>query len=209
MKNLLLSCFLGGNLLLSCPVSCPAQSQSFRLAPRLNGQRFVEAAGGLAVIPNQDRLTLKSSGWHGSLSTGRYGKNLNAWKWTIGYVRKPIRSTITDSLATTTIPKLGKTEQFTVGYGRELLFFRSAFRTFLVRGQLQPFVGYESVSHISQPVLADSTVSARSGLLAGTDFGLEVELQPVVLGIRQRWTPTSDVGRWGTLLYVGVRLGWQ
>jgi hypothetical protein len=205
MKNLLLSCFLGGNLLLSCP----AQSQSFRLAPRLNGQRFVEAAGGLTGIPNQDRLTLKNSGWHGSLSTGRYGKNLNAWKWTIGYVRKPIQSAITDSLATTTIRQPGKAEQFTVGYGREFVLYRSAFRTFLVRGQLQPVVGYESVSRIAQPVLADSTVTARSGLLAGADFGLEIEFQPMVLGIRQRWSPTSDVGRLGTLLYLGVRFGWR
>ena len=205
MKNLLLSCFVGGNLLLACP----AQSQSFRLAPRLNGQRFVEAAGGLSVTPNQDRLTLKNSGWHSSLSTGRYGKNLNAWKWTIGYVRKPIRATPTDSLTTTAILQPGKIEQFTIGYGREFVLYRSAFRTFLVRGQVQPVVGYESVSRLSQPTLTDSSVSARSGLLAGADFGLEVEFQPVVLGLRQRWTPTSDAGRWGTLVYVGVRLGWQ
>jgi len=205
MRNLLLSCLLGGNLLFSCP----AQSQSFRLAPRLNGQRFTEATGGLTVTPNQDRLTLKNSGWHGSVSTGRYGKNLNAWKWTIGYVRKPLRATPTDSLATTAIPQPGKAEQFTIGYGRELVFYQSAFRTFLVRGQLQPFVGYESISRISQPALADSTASARSSLLAGADFGLEIELQPVVLGIRQRWSPTLDIRRWGTLFYIGVRLGWQ
>ena len=205
MRNLLLSCFLGGNLLLSCP----AQSQSFRLAPRLNGQRFVEAAGGLTITPNLDPLTLKNSGWHGSLSTGRYGKNLNAWKWTIGYVNKPIRAAITDSLATTAIQQQGKAQQFTVGCGREFVLYRSAFRTFLVRGQVQPFVGYESVSRSSQPALVDSTVTARSGLLAGADFGLEVEFQPVVLGIRQRWTPTSGIGRWGTLFYVGMRLGWR
>ncbi len=205
MRNLLLSCFLGGNLLLSCP----AQSQSFRLAPRLTGQRFVEAAGGLALTTNQNQLTLKNSGWHGSLSTGRYGKILNAWKWTIGYVRKPIQSAITDSLTTTAIRQPVKAEQFTIGYGREFVLYRSAFRTFLVRGQLQPFAGYESVSRTSQTVLTDPTVSARSGLLAGADFGLEIEFQPVVLGIRQRWTSTSDVGRWGWLAYVGVRLGWR
>lgn len=205
MRNLLLSCLLGGNLLFSRP----AQSQSFRLAPRLNGQRFTEVAGGLTITPNQDRLTLKGSGWHGSLSTGHYGKNLNAWKWTISYVLKPIRSVITDSLTTAAIGQPGKAEQFTVGYGREFVLYRSAFRTFLVRGQLQPVVGYESVSRVSQTAITDSTVSARSGLLAGADFGLEIELQPVVLGLRQRWTPTSDVGRWDTLFYIGVRLGWR
>lgn len=205
MRNLLLSCFVVGNLL----SACPAQSQSFRLAPRLNGQRFVEATGGLTITPNQEPLTLKNNGWHGSLSTGRYSKNLNAWKWTISYVRKPIQSAITDSLATTAIQQPGKAEQFTIGYGREFVFYRSAFRTFLVRGQVQPFVGYELFSRSSQTAIADSTVSARSGLLAGADFGLEIEFQPVVLGIRQRWTPTSDVGRWGSLFYIGVRLGWR
>jgi len=205
MRNLLLSCLLGGNLLFSCP----AQSQSFRLAPRLNGQRFTEATGGLTVTTNQDRLTLKSSDWHGSLSTGHYGKNLNAWKWTISYVRKPIRSAITDSLTTTTIGQQRRAEQFTVGHSREFVLYRSTFRTFLVRGQVQPFVGYESVSRIARAATTDSTVSAHSGLLAGADFGLEIELQPVVLGIRQRWTPTSDVARWSTLFCVGMRLGWR
>lgn len=205
MRNLLLSCFVVGNLL----SACPAQSQSFRLAPRLDGQRFVEATGGLTITPNQEPLTLKNSGWHGSLSTGQYGKNLNAWKWTIGYVRKPLRATTTDSLTTTAILQPGKAEQFTVGYGREFVFYRSAFRTFLVRGQVQPFVGYESVSRSSQPALADSTVAGRSGLLAGADFGLEIEFQPVMLGLRQRWTPTSEVGRWGMMIYIGVRLGWR
>lgn len=110
-------------------------------------------------------MTLKSSGWHGSLSTGRYGKNLNAWKWTIGYVRKPVSPAITDSLAVTTSLQPRMAEQFTVGYGWEFVLLQSVFRTFLVRGQVQPFVGYESVSRFSQTVLADSTVLTRSSLL--------------------------------------------
>ena len=201
-KNLLLSCFMGATLLLSFP----AWSQSVKLAPRLNGQRFVEATGGLTGIPNQ--LRLKNSGWHGSLSTGRYNKNLNAWKWTISYVRKPLPTSRPDSLITARNSQHALVEQFTVGYGREFVVYKSVFRTFLVRGQVQPFVGYESINHNRQPLTSDSTFSARSQPLAGADFGLEIELQPVVLGIRQRWTPTSDVGRWDTLVYLGVRFGW-
>ncbi len=201
-KNLLLSCFMGATLLLCCP----AWSQSVKLAPRLSGQRFVEATAGLAGLPNQ--LRLKNSGWHGSLSTGRYNKNLNAWKWTISYVRKPLSTPRPDSLATVRNSQRTLVEQFTVGYSREFVLYKSVFRTFLLRGQVQPFVGYESVNHNRQPLPSDSTFSARSQLLAGADLGLEIELQPMVLGIRQRWTPTSDVGRWGTLVYLGVRLGW-
>lgn len=201
-KNLLLSCFIGATLLLSCP----ARSQSLALTPRLSGGRFVEATGGLTGMPNQ--LKLKNSSWHGSLSTGRYNKNLNAWKWTISYVRNPLPISRPDSLATTSNLQQTLVEQFTLGYGREFVLYKSVFRTFLVRGQVQPFVGYESVNHNRQPLTSDSTFSARSQLLAGADLGLEIEFQPVVLGIRQRWTPTSDVGRSGTLVYVGVRLGW-
>lgn len=202
-KNLLLSCFMGATLLLSCP----AWSQLVKLAPRLNGQRFVEATGGLTGISNQ--LRLKNSGWHGSLTTGRYNKNLNAWKWTISYVRKPLPTLRPDSLATANTPQQTLVEQFTVGYGREFVLYKSVFRTFLVRGQMQPFIGYESINHHRQPLTSDSTFSVRSQPLAGADLGLEIEFQPVVLGIRQRWTPTSDVGRWRMLVYVGVRLGWR
>ncbi|WP_375448491.1 conjugal transfer protein TraO [uncultured Fibrella sp.] len=198
--NLLLSCFLGVNLLLSGP----AWAQLIRPAPRLSGQRFVEVTGGLA-----DRLTLKNSGWHGSITTGRYNKNLNAWKWSISYVRKPLINVPADSVATITNPLRGLVEQFTIGSGRELTLHKSVFRTFLVRGQIIPFVGYESVRPGHQTTVIELANAPHSGVLAGADFGLEMELQPVMLGIRQRWSPSSDVGRWGTLFYVGVRLGCQ
>lgn len=199
-KNLLLSCFLGANLLLSCP----ARSQSFPLAPRLSGQRFVEATGGLT-----DQLRLKNGGWHGSLTTGRYDKNLKAWKWTISYVRKPLTiSSFRDNLATPSNPVSLTIEQFTIGYGREFVLYKSVFRTFMIRGQVQPFVGYESVNGGRRLHVTDSTFATRSHVLAGADLGLEIELQPVVLGIRQRWTPTSNMAQCGMLVYVGLRLGW-
>lgn len=196
--NLLLSCFLGVNLLLSCP----ARAQLIHLAPRLSGQRFVEATGGLA-----DRLTLKNSGWHGTITTGQYNKNLNAWKISISYGRKPLANVPADSVPTTTNPVQGFVEQFTIGYGRELILYKSVFRTFLVRGQVVPFVGYEAVRSGYRSGTIEPSNAPHSGVLAGADVGLEIELQPVVLGIRQRWTPTSGVGRWGTLFYVGLRIG--
>ena len=191
-RNLFLSCFIGANLLLSCPTW--AQSH-------LSGQQFIEATSGLV-----DQLSVRgeSIGWHGSLTVGRYNNRLNAWKWTVSYVRKPL------DVNTNAEPVRVPVEQFTAGYGYEFMLHRSVFRTFFVRGHVMPFVGYESVNHDRQPVGADSTFSARSRVLAGADAGIEFEFQPVVLGIRQRWNPTSMVQRFHTLFYVGVRLGkWQ
>lgn len=203
-RKLLLSCFTGMTLL----ISCPTRGQVIRLAPRLSGQRFVEATGGLAPSLEQGQLTFRNRGWHGMLTTGRYNKNLNAWKWTLGYVRKPLPPTSPDSIAAAEGARHPLVQQFTLGYGREVVLYKSVFRTFLVRGQLQPFIGYEAVSRSHQLAAPDSVHSPRSRFLVGADLGLEIEFQPVVLGIRQRWSPISAVGQWGTLVYVGVRLGW-
>lgn len=203
-RKLLLSCFTGITLL----ISCPTRGQVIRLAPRLSGQRFVEATGGLAPALEQGQLTFRNRGWHGTLTTGRYNKNLNAWKWTLGYVRKPLLLAIPDSVAAAEGARHRLVQQFTLGYGREMMFYKSVFRTFLVRGQVQPFIGYEAISRSYQLAARNSVHAPRSRFLAGADLGLEIEFQPVVVGIRQRWSPASEVGRWGTLMYVGVRLGW-
>lgn len=198
MKNLLLCCLVGVSLL----SACPARGQFMRLAPRLSGQQFVEVTGGL-----EDRLTLKNSGWHVGISTGRYNRNLNAWKVSFMYLRKPLYHVPADSLALRAEPIRGLVEQVSLGYGRELVLYKSVFRTFLVRGQMVPFVGYEAVRTDHPLTGVESTYAPRSAVLAGADIGLDIEWQPVVLGIRQRWSPTSEVGRWGTLFYLGVRFG--
>lgn len=194
-----MGCLFGTALFLASPT----HGQLLKLPPRLSGQRYVETTGGLAPVTCQGLLLFRNSGWHGALSTGVYDKKLNAWKWTVGYVRKPQSPMATDSAAAG-----GKVQQFTVGYGKELVLYKSVFRTFLVRGLAQPYVGLEVISGGHQPMPTDAMHSSRTRVLAGADLSLEVEFQPVVLGIRQRWSPTSGVGQWGTLAFVGVRVGW-
>lgn len=153
----------------------------------LKGQRFFE--GYLGTVGGIRPL----SGAQIFLSTGKYNRHYNAWKATVSYQRKS--SALVDS---TNIPQ----EQFTLGYGYEFILHRNATRTFFVRGLAQPFVGYESINH-DQAI--SETASQRSKFLVGLDAGLEIEINPVVFGFRQRWNPTSSVQVFHSLVFVGVR----
>jgi hypothetical protein len=153
----------------------------------LKGQRFFE--GYLGTVDDFRLL----SGAQMLLSTGKYNRHYNAWKATASYQRKT--SVLVDS---TNIPQ----EQFTLGYGYEFILHRNATRTFFVRGLAQPFAGYESINH--DQVISE-TSTQRSKFLVGLDAGLEVEINPVVIGFRQRWNPTSSVQAFHSTVFVGVR----
>ncbi|TAE39243.1 MAG: hypothetical protein EAZ70_06990 [Runella slithyformis] len=153
----------------------------------LKGQRFFE--GYLGTVDGFHPL----KGSQILLSTGKYNRHHNAWKATVSYQRKV--SILVDS---TNIPQ----EQFTLGYGYELILHRNATRTFFVRGLAQPFVGYES---INQNQAISETASQRSKLLVGLDAGLEIEINPVIFGFRQRWSPTSLAQAFHSTVFVGVR----
>ncbi len=153
----------------------------------LKGQRFFE--GYLGTVDGFRPL----SGSQILLSTGKYNRHYNAWKATASYQRKT--SALVDS---TNIPQ----EQFTLGYGYEFILHRNATRTFFVRGLAQPFVGYESINH--DQVISENATQ-RSKFLIGLDAGLEVEINPIVFGFRQRWNPTSSVQTFHSTVFVGLR----
>lgn len=163
----------------------------------LSGQRFFEVQAGLA---DGFRPTADRTGLYGLVSTGRYNRHYNAWKVTASYSRYCVRLPRPDQ----TLP----ISQYAFGYGYEFNLWRNATRTAFVRGLVQPFAGYESVNRdrLLSALTADSTATAPpSRLLVGGDIGLEIELSPVVLGLRQRWQPTSSIDRFHTLFFIGWR----
>jgi hypothetical protein len=183
---------IGLLLLVSGLLTGPAHAQI-----HLSGQRFIDIQAGLA---DGFRPTGERTGLYSLVSTGRYNRHYNAWKTTIAYGHFGLTRPLLDEK----IP----VSQYTLGYGYEFNLWRNATRTAFVRGLVQPFAGYESVNR-DRPVSATATDSTAtyqtSRLLVGGDIGLEIEFSPVVLGLRQRWQPTSAVERFHTLLFIGWR----
>ncbi len=183
---------IGLLLLVAGLLAGPAQAQI-----HLSGQRFIEVQAGLAdgFRPGGDQ-----TGLFGLVSTGRYNRHYNAWKVTVSYGHYGLSLPLREE----NIP----VSQYALGYGYEFNLWRNATRTAFVRGLVQPFAGYESVNR-DRPlgmVAADTITTAPSSrLLVGGDIGLEIEVSPVVLGLRQRWQPTSALERFHTLFFIGWR----
>lgn len=178
-------------LLFACLLSGGTHAQT-----HLKGQRFVEIQGGVV-----DGLSARNPvGFVGLLSTGRYNRQYNAWKLTVSYLQKPIIGT--------DITSAGQLQQFSIGWGYEFNLWRNAYRTRFVRGSVQPLATYETLPAPSIHMMTDSvctTTASGSRFLLGAEAGIEIELTPVVLSIRQRWLPKSGMQPFFTLVGVGWR----
>jgi len=162
----------------------------------LKGQRFIDVQAGLT---DGFTLTNHQLGINALLSTGRYNRQYNAWRGTVSYVRKPITLGNTDQPTAV--------EQFTIGWGYEFNLWRNAVRTRFVRGIIQPIALYESIRP-PQSIASDSARTvyvATSRFLLGAEAGIEVELSPIIVSVRQRWLPKSSVQPFHTLFSVGWR----
>jgi hypothetical protein len=163
----------------------------------LKGQRFYDVQAGAVDYFSTNKNQL---GWSGTFSTGRYNRQYNAWKVSVSYLQKQLNGG--DSLPS------GPMRQFAVGWGYEFNLWRNAFRTRFVRGSVQPLLLYETGPTRSIPMATDSARSVMptsSRLLLGAEAGIDIELSPVVISIRQRWQPKSAVQPFHTL----VSLGWR
>ncbi|CCH03548.1 hypothetical protein FAES_pFAES01054 (plasmid) [Fibrella aestuarina BUZ 2] len=163
----------------------------------LKGQRFFDVQAGVADGPWAKHNDI---GWLGTFSTGRYNRQYNAWKVSVSYVQKTVRGE--DSLSTGTV------RQFAVGWGYEFNLWRNAFRTRFVRGSVQPLLLYETTPTRPAQMMADSlcsTMPTTSRWLLGVDAGIDFELSPVVVSLRQRWQPKSTLQPFHTLISVGWR----
>ncbi len=161
----------------------------------LKGQRFIELQAGLTDDVHLNRNQL---GMNAIVSTGVYNRQYNAWKLSFTFAQK--RLLLPD--ANRIIPM----RQYGVGWGYEFNLWRNATRTRFIRGVLQPTLLYEAVG--SDQITVNDTVRAStlaSRFLLSGDVGLDVELSPVVISVRQRWQPRSSVQPFHTLFLVGWR----
>lgn len=182
--------------IISCLTVCLISACAFAQT-HLKGQRFLELQGGLASTFTTPRNQL---GLTGLISTGRYNRQYNAWKLTLGYMQHPIRGADIEEPRTL--------RQFSVAWGYEFNLWRNTFRTRFIRGTVQPLAAYESLPPIASPMLADSVCTAMSSgtrFLLGAEAGIEFEVSPVVVSLRQRWLPKSGVLPFYTLVSVGWR----
>lgn len=178
-------------LLSACLVSAATLAQT-----HLKGQRFIEVQGGLmGGFSANNQLGVGSL-----ISTGRYNRQYNAWKVTASYLQKPIIGMDNNTS--------GQVQQFSIGWGYEFNLWRNAYRTRFIRGTIQPLATYEVLPSSTGARPADSTGSKTltgTRLLLVAEAGLELELSPVVINLRQRWLPTSRLQPFYTLISVGWR----
>lgn len=164
----------------------------------LKGQRFTQLS-----LSRMDRF---SGGWKGDnigyageITLGKYTRNLNAWPLTIGYAFKDYA--LASPLGEFTIP----VEQFYASYGYQWKWYRSANRLVFVTSTASGVGGYELLNK-GKYYLYDSTgLAARSRFMAGIDLGFDVEVYNVVIGLKQRWVPTSQIQKFHTFLHIGYR----
>lgn len=182
--------------IISCLTVCLISACSFAQT-HLKGQRFIEIQGGIASTFTTPRNEL---GLTGLTSTGRYSRQYNAWKLTLGYMQHPIWGADMEDPRTL--------RQFTVAWGYEFNLWRNAFRTRFIRATVHPLAMYESLPSATSPMMADSVCTVMSSgarFLLGAEAGIEFEVSPIVISLRQRWLPKSGVQPFYTL----VSLGWR
>lgn len=185
MKRVL--CFL----LLSGVTLLPVTAQV-----HLKGQRFIDLQAGLT---DGFHLTKNQVGLNALLSTGTYNRQYNAWKITVSILQKPL--VLSNNMAET-IPL----RQFAIGWGYEFNLWHTATRTRFLRGFVQPALLCDSFG-AAHPAGGDTTrmINNKTRFGLGGDIGLEVELSPVIISVRQRWQPKSGIQPFNTLLSAGWR----
>ena len=163
----------------------------------LRGQRFLSAS--LGKVDRFDNSPL-ADGMGVHLETGRYNRRINALKFTADYLRK------TYLVRQASQALLVPVEQYTLGYGYEGTLIRSGNRTRFLRLSGWGYAGYESLNRDISELAAGVSLSGRSRFLAGIDASVEVEIQPVVTGFRQRWALTPGAQPFHSCFYIGLRL---
>ena len=169
----------------------------------LKGQRFVDVGVGTMDHLSTRPFSTYNAGIGLHLATGRYRQSLSAWRVMASFGRKQLVNEING--ATVRIPYA----LYTVGFGYEFNLLRSADRQRFVRAEFSGLSLYESINNDSRLVLLDNqayNLGAGSRFGLGLDGALTAEINRFTLGLRQRWVPNANYGRFHTFLSIGIRL---
>ena len=175
-----------------------AGSLSVHGQTHLKGQRFTQITAS-RVDRFNGGLRGNNIGYAGEVTFGKYTSNLNAWPITLGYLQKSYQ------VASPTSPIKIPLEQFYGTFGYQFKWYRSPDRLLFITSTISGLAGYELVNK-GKYYLYDSTgLAARSRFVIGADLGFDVEYCNVILGVKQRWNPSSQVQQFHTLLHLGYR----
>ena len=167
----------------------------------INGQTGVSLNVG--VVDNLPKLSAPQapgSGYMGSVDYVWYKKNERYWKASFSYVRKYYE-------AQSTVKPLVEHYWLAMDYVPSL--FRATRRSVYVAPTLGLYVGYESVNR-NQANVPEGIIQNKSTAAIGPQIGLETEVYTgpsvaVIGGITERYIPFSEVSKFRTIGYIGVR----
>jgi hypothetical protein len=138
---------------------------------------------------------------HSGIAFSQYTKNANRWVFGIEYLEKrhPYKNT--------NIPQ----SQFTIDAGYYLKFLSDPRKTFFLSFGASAMAGYETVNWNNKLLSDGATIQNGDAFLYGGAVTLETEIyltDRIVLlaNVRERLLAGSSVGKFNTLLELGVKL---
>lgn len=167
----------------------------------IKGQTAVGFAVG--VVDNVPRISAPhspGSSYMGSVDYAWYRKNERYWKGSFSYMRKYYA-------ATGAVKPL--VEQYWLSMDYVPRGYYTTRRWLYIAPTLGAYVGYESVNR-NQLNLAEGVIHNRSSASIGPQLGMEAEVYvgpsvALVGGITERYIPFSEVSKFRTTGYIGIR----
>lgn len=157
-------------------------------------------AGAVDNLPHFSAPHAPGSGYMGALDYVWYRKNECYWKASLGYMRKYYAA---QSVARPLV------EQYWLSMDYVPRGFFTTRRWLYVAPVVGLYAGYESVNR-NQSNLAEGVIQNKSTALLGPQLGLEAEVYTgtslaVIAGITERYLPFSEVAKFRTTGYIGIR----
>lgn len=167
----------------------------------IKGQTAVSfTAGVVDNFPKFSSPHAPGSGYMGALDYVWYRKNERYWKASVSYMRKYYDA---QTLAKPLV------EQYWLSMDYVPRGFFTTHRWLYIAPTAGLYVGYESVNR-NQSNLAEGVIQNKSTASIGPQLGLEAEVYvgpslAIVGGITERYIPFSEVSKFRTTGYIGIR----
>lgn len=161
---------------------------------------LIVVVGAVDNLPKLSAPAAPGSGYMGAIDYVWYRKNERYWKASFTYMRKYYESQ--------SLPK-PLVEQYWIAMDYVPRGFYTTRRWLYVAPTAGLYMGYESVNR-NQSTLAEGIIQNQSTASIGPQLGIEAEAYvgpslAIVGGITERYIPFSDVSKFRTTGYVGIR----